>query len=337
MQYGIASELTDDDGTLARLLALLDGTRELTEVWRDLDEPGWSRTDITDVVAALAEAGHIEDPGAPVPANLSAAEADRYSASRHFFAWIDPATRTSPYEVQSRIRDASVALLGLGGTGSTVAASLVASGIGALHCADFDRVEEGNLTRQLIYTEQDIGLPKVDRAVARLSALNSNVAVTGVEAKVSGADDIVDLIGGRDLFVLCADEPAELIQSWANQAAVRTGTPWFMALYTGPMTVVGSFIPGRTGCWECLDRGERARGARPEGRWLFDDRPNAVLAATAGVSGHLCALEVLFHLGGLPTQTRGRIFHHNVANWDHQYYIDAVPDPRCPTCATVSR
>jgi hypothetical protein len=108
-----------------------------------------------------------------------------------------------------------------------------------------------------------------------------------------------------------------------------------MALYNGPMTVVGSFLPGRTGCWECLDQAER-RGPRPNGRWVFDDRPNAVVAGPAGVSGHLCALEVIYHVGGLPTQTPGRVFHHNVAQWDHQYFVDAVRDPHCPTCGGVT-
>jgi tRNA A37 threonylcarbamoyladenosine dehydratase len=41
------------------------------------------------------------------------------------------------------------------------------SGIGAVHLADFDTVEEANLTRQLLYTEADIGRPKLDTAVAR--------------------------------------------------------------------------------------------------------------------------------------------------------------------------
>ncbi|MEV0151932.1 MULTISPECIES: ThiF family adenylyltransferase [unclassified Nonomuraea] len=54
------------------------------------------------------------------------------------------------------------ALLGIGGTGSAVAAGLVSSGIGALHIADFDTVEEPNLTRQLLYTEQGSSVRSTD-------------------------------------------------------------------------------------------------------------------------------------------------------------------------------
>jgi molybdopterin/thiamine biosynthesis adenylyltransferase len=335
MQYGVASEISDDEqGGIERLVGLMDGTRDVARIATDLrsTHPDWDEADVRDVIEQLAESGHVEDLGAPLPPGLTRFDAERYRASRDFFSWIDTTPRSSPNDIQARIRHADVVLLGLGGTGSSVAASLVASGIGALHCVDFDLVEESNLTRQLIYTEADVGQPKVACAISRLRALNSSVSITGQELKVESAADIEKLIAGHDLFVLCADEPAESIQRWANRAALRTSTPWFMALYTGPMTVVGSFIPGETGCWECVDGRERQREVRLAGRWLIGDRPNAVVAGSAAVSGHLCALEVLYHIGGLPSQVRGKIFHHNVARWDHQYFIDADPDPNCPAC-----
>lgn len=338
MQYGVAAEIEDDEsGSLARLLTLMDGTRDVHELRRDLaaTHPQWDLVAVEAAVAQLTAAGYVEDLGAPLPPNLTEREARRYLSAQHFFAWIDSTPRSSPQETQSRIRGSRVALLGLGGTGSTVAASLVASGIGTLHCADFDRVEEANLNRQLIYSERDVGRGKVECALEYLRALNSHVEVTGEELKVESADDLAGFIDGSDVFVLCADEPWDRIQGWANEAALRTGTPWFMSLYTGPMIVVGSFVPGETGCWECLER--KQRGPRQAGRWLFDDRPNAVIAGSAGASGHLCAMDVLYHLGGLPTQTRGRVFHQNVAQWDHQYVIDAERDPECPMCSQGPR
>jgi molybdopterin/thiamine biosynthesis adenylyltransferase len=215
-----------------------------------------------------------------------------------------------------------------------VAAGLVSSGIGALHVVDFDHVEEPNLTRQLLYTELDIGRPKVDAAVDRLRQMNSLVEVTGSTVKAGGADDIAALMEDCDLFVLCADEPHPDIMFWTNDAALRTGTPWFVSFYTGPMAVVGSLIPGETGCWACLRRQEDQRELNAHGRPLTEDRPNAVVAASANISGHLCALEILYHLGGLPTQARGRILHWNYGMWDHSYFIDVPRHDDCPTCSS---
>jgi molybdopterin-synthase adenylyltransferase len=334
-QYGVASEIADDDeGSIAAIVALMDGTRTVDQICADFTEtrPDVDDDSVRDVVADLIESGFIEDAGAPVPANLTERDLARHESARHFFSWIDTSPRTSPHEVQSKIKAARVSLLGVGGTGSAVAAGLVASGIGALRIADFDRVEESNLTRQLLYAESDVGEPKVDQAVARLRAMNGAVAVTGGDTKVTGPGDVVELMSGCDLFVLCADEPHPEIVEWTNEAALRTGTPWFMSLYTGPMVVVGSFVPGETGCWACLDRQEEARKEKELGRLLPESRPNAVVAASANISGHLCALEVLYQLGGLPAQTRGRVFHWNMAVWDHQYFIDVPRDDDCPLC-----
>jgi molybdopterin/thiamine biosynthesis adenylyltransferase len=334
-QYGVASEIVDDDsGSLERLLGLMDGTRSVAGIWEELHatHPDWALEDVRDAIDQLAEAGHVEDAAAALPPGLTASEADRYRSCQEFFSWIDTTPRASPYDIQARIRQASVLLLGLGGTGSAVAASLVASGIGALHCVDFDRVETTNLTRQLIYTEADVGRRKTDAALERLSALNSTVAITVQDLKVESSRDIERLIDGHDVLVLCADEPADRIQLWANEAALRTSTPWFIAAYTGAMTGIGGFVPGETGCWECVRRRERRDDALADGRWLFDHGPHGVVAASAGVCGHLCALAVLYHVGGLPSQARGRIFQHNLALWEHQYFLDAVRLPSCPAC-----
>ncbi|MFC9975682.1 TOMM precursor leader peptide-binding protein [Spirillospora sp. NPDC127200] len=337
MQQGVAAEIQDDrDGGIARLLTLMDGSRTVDQVCAAFAEthPHVDEDSARAVIQDLVSGGFVEDAGAPLPGNLDEREAARYEPARNFFAWIDTTPRSSPYEIQSKIKDTKVALLGLGGTGSAVAAGLVASGIGALHVADFDVVEESNLTRQLLYTEHDVGRPKVDRAVARLRAMNSLVQVTGGALKAGGPDEIAALMEDCDLFVLCADEPHPDIMFWTNEAALRTGTPWFVSFYTGPMAVVGGLVPRETGCWACLRRQEDQREFKAHGRSLTDERPNAVIAASANVSGHLCALEVLYHLAGLPTQARGRVFHWNYAMWDHSYFIEIPHDHDCPACGT---
>jgi molybdopterin/thiamine biosynthesis adenylyltransferase len=338
MQHGIASEIKDDpEGTIERLITLMDGTRDLDTICAELagTHPGVDLGSVREVVDELIGSGFVEDAAASLPGNLSEREAGRYASPRHF-AWIDGQPRTSPYEVQSRLKDARVALLGLGGTGTAVAAGLVASGVGGLHCVDFDSVAESNLCRQLLYLEADVGASKLKRAVARLRAMNSLVDVTGEERRVSGVEEVAALMDGVDAFVLCADEPGPEIMGWTNQAALSTATPWFMSLYTGPMAVVGGFHPGRTGCWECLRRREETREHLRDPRPLFPvERENAVIAASANVSGHLAALEVIYFLGGLPTQVSGRILHWNFANWDHHYFIDIPRDPECPVCGSA--
>ena len=96
---------------------------------------------------------------------------------------------------QKRIREASVFILGAGALGSSGAEMLVRAGVGRVTIVDRDIIEWTNLHRQQLYTEQDVAdqLPKAVAAEKRLTAINSDVDVTGIVADVT-TQNILDLI-----------------------------------------------------------------------------------------------------------------------------------------------
>ncbi len=61
---------------------------------------------------------------------------------------------------QERLQDKSVAIIGCGGLGSSLALALGASGIGQIHLVDFDEVSRHNIHRQITFTLQDTGRAK---------------------------------------------------------------------------------------------------------------------------------------------------------------------------------
>jgi len=297
--------------------------------------PEMSEDSIVESVHALIEAGFVEDAGAAIPEELSEAEVRHYATNIRYFAWVDVAPRPSPYELQRRLKRASVTVIGLGGTGSAMASSLVAAGVGMLRGVDCDVIESNNLTRQLLYTADDVGEPKVDTAVRRLRRLNPHVRVEGRSSRIGSPHDVVSLCDGTDFVVLCADDPFPDIALWTSEAALRTGIPWMMCLYAGPTAVFGIFVPRQTPCFQCallgfpaMLRDRSAQGAQ----WLLEPAANAVIAPSANLSGHFGALEAVNHLTGLPTSTRGRIFHQNLMHYDHNYYTDVAFAPDCPAC-----
>jgi molybdopterin-synthase adenylyltransferase len=343
VQYGVGAEIPDPTGIIWRLLSLLDGTRT-PEAVVDAALADGSELDRDSVHAAidtLAAAGFLEDAGAAPPDSLSAPELARYASNTRYFAWIDAEARPSPYDAQRRLKDAHVSVLGLGGTGSAVAMSLVAAGVGGLTCLDFDDVEVSNLNRQLLYDEDDVGSPKVATAVRRLQRLNSHVRVNGAELRVSSSDDLVDVMARSNLFVLCADQPNPDIQMWTNEAALQTNTPWSICLYAGPMIVTGIFVPFHTPCYACFwaihaEGSVDAEGNAPD--VLFSTPPgNSVIAPTANLTGHLGALEAIYFLAGLKPQTVGRVLHQNLMIYEHSYYIDPARRPDCPACGGRDR
>lgn len=74
-----------------------------------------------------------------------------------------------PFDRQVRIEDwdqetlskQTVLVLGIGGLGSVVVSSLLRLGIGAIYMVDYDVVDIHNLNRQILFTNSDIGKPKV--------------------------------------------------------------------------------------------------------------------------------------------------------------------------------
>ena len=71
----------------------------------------------------------------------------------------------------ARLRDARVAVFGIGGVGGHAVEALARSGVGALDLFDDDVVSLTNLNRQIIATHDAISRPKVEVMAARLAAI----------------------------------------------------------------------------------------------------------------------------------------------------------------------
>lgn len=76
-----------------------------------------------------------------------------------------------------RLRNARVAVFGIGGVGGFTVEALARSGIGTLDLIDDDRVCLTNLNRQIIATHSTIGQYKVDAAKARVLDINPDAVV----------------------------------------------------------------------------------------------------------------------------------------------------------------
>lgn len=96
-------------------------------------------------LGTLVSAGYVEDADEPAPHSLTAREQDRYSRSRVLWRWMDRAPRVSSWDTQLLLRQARVAVIGIGGVGGTAALALAQSGIGELHLVDPDVVEMSDL------------------------------------------------------------------------------------------------------------------------------------------------------------------------------------------------
>ena len=72
---------------------------------------------------------------------------------------------------QVKIKKAKVLIIGLGGLGCPLLSYLASSGISNIGIVDHDKIELGNLNRQILFDTSDLGKYKVNQAKLKIKNL----------------------------------------------------------------------------------------------------------------------------------------------------------------------
>lgn len=228
---------------------------------------------------------------------------------------------------QRKLQASRVALVGAGGLGSPSAYYLTAAGVGTLVLADDDVVDRSNLQRQILHTDDRIGMPKVDSARVALSALNPQVELITVGERIT-SQNVERMIADADVVVDGGDNFA--MRYLLNDACVKLAKP-----------LVYGAVDRFYGQVSVFDAGRRL-GQAPCYRCLFPQPPSAetapncsqtgVLGVVPGVIGMLQATEVIKLILGIGESLTGRLLHFDaMAMRFHQSRL--LPDPECTVCA----
>jgi molybdopterin/thiamine biosynthesis adenylyltransferase/rhodanese-related sulfurtransferase len=252
--------------------------------------------------------------------NLSPAELSRYS--RHVL--LDEVG----VEGQRKLAAARVLVVGVGGLGSPAALYLAAAGVGTLGLADFDRVEEHNLQRQILHDTAAVGRPKVESAAQRLAALNPHVRLQPHGDGVTPANAVA-LFAGYDLIVDGADNfPTRYLNNDAAFLARRPLIYGSIFKFEGQVTV---FDPSQGApCYRCLFPEPPPPGSVPS------CGEAGVFGALCGVIGSLQALEAIKCLLGIGQPLRGRLLVFDALTQQFRL-LNLKPDPDCPLCGSEPR
>lgn len=81
-------------------------------------------------------------------------------------------------EAMEKLRNAKVAVFGLGGVGGYVVEALARSGIGSLELIDHDDISITNINRQIFATQSTLGMAKTDAAKMRVLDINQKIHVS---------------------------------------------------------------------------------------------------------------------------------------------------------------
>ena len=121
----------------------------------------------------------------------------------------------------SRLNEAHVMVVGLGGVGGACAEALARGGIGTLVLVDCDSVEASNLNRQVIAFADTIGARKTDAGQALIERIDPDMHIIPIDMRVSEdtLDDIFKTAGDVDFVVDAIDDsPAKVaLARWSQE------------------------------------------------------------------------------------------------------------------------
>lgn len=191
-------------------------------------------------------------------------------------------------EGQKKLLASRVLIIGAGGLGSPAALYLAAAGVGTIGIADHDRVELGNLQRQILHSTSDVGREKVTSAKESLQSINADVKVKAYPMRLTeeNVDDLIKdfhfIIDGSDNF-----DTKFLI----SDACVHARKPCSIAGVSGFKGQAFTYLPG-SACYRCIF------DCSPPSGCAQDCSGGGVLGATAGILGSIQAAEAIKFLIG---------------------------------------
>lgn len=186
---------------------------------------------------------------------------------------------------QIKLSNASVVVVGAGGLGCPAIQYLGAAGVGRIGIIDNDRVEISNLQRQILHTEETLGLYKAESAKVALQRMNSRLVVDAVTTSLT-ADNALTLLQPYDIILDCTDNaPTRYLLS---DTAVALGKPLVSGAaqkYEGQLCVYNLGEDGP--CYRCLFP------APPPPETLGTCEETGILGVVTGIIGNMQALEAI--------------------------------------------
>ena len=201
---------------------------------------------------------------------------------------------------QSKLLASHVLLIGAGRIGCPAMQYLAAAGVGTISVVDDDVVALSNLQRQVLYTENMVGTPKVQAAEMAITALNPGVKFNAIQKRIT-ADTPASLLNGADVIIDGSDNFATRLI--VNHLCLAAKLPLVSAAIGQFHGQIGTFTGWQDGapCYRCFV------GDAHDPDDCDDCATQGVLGAMCGIMGSFAAMEAIRVLTGFGDAQTGKL------------------------------
>lgn len=150
---------------------------------------------------------------------------------------------------QDKVETARIMVVGCGALGNEVLKNLVLFGIRQIVVVDYDRIEFSNLTRSVLFSQNDAEERryKVEAVAEQLKQINPQVRVSMICGDITH-DVGLGILRQMDVVIGCVDN--RYARYCLNRMCMRTGVPWIDGGIEGLEGTVRVFAPGKN-CYAC--------------------------------------------------------------------------------------
>lgn len=153
---------------------------------------------------------------------------------------------------QSLIEQQVCFCLGVGGLGCTVALDLVRLGVKKLFLLDKDTVDYHNLNRQILFSKEDIGKPKVEAAKKALEKHNLRTELVAMHMDVLKNWDKVVIASKECNILFNMIDVGEYLDVALQSLALKAGASLCLGGTFRSTITVDFFTAKGKPCWNCI-------------------------------------------------------------------------------------
>lgn len=217
-------------------------------------------------------------------------------------------------EGQNKISNAKVLVIGAGGLGCPILQYLAAAGVGTLGIVDFDKVEESNLQRQILFGVSSLGHNKALAAKTRLEDLNPTINIIAYPEALR-QNNALELFKNYDIIVDGTDNFTT--RYLISDAALLTNKPIIYGAIYKFEGQIAVFNYKNSANYRCLFPNPPKEGS------VANCSDVGVLGVLPGIIGTLQANEVLKIILELGDILNGKLLSYNAKN--NQTYTISIP------------